>query len=196
MVSTNAAPLLSERFEEALLYAAQLHKSQLRKGTDIPYISHLLAVTALVLEDGGDEDEAISALLHDAVEDQGGVETRREILRRFGERVARIVDGCSDCTTLPKPPWQSRKEQHLAHLRTASPSVARVCAADKLHNARCMLADYRREGEAIWSKFTRGKRDILWYYRGTLKSLGGKASDRLLNDLARVVAELERLSET
>src|SRR5579863_10171673 len=135
--------LLTPRFEEALVCATQLHAEQTRKGTTIPYIAHLLAVTSIVLENGGNEDEAIAALLHDAIEDQGGAATREEIRRRFGNIVVTIGDGCTDAEVLPKPPWRARKEAYIAHLRHASSSVLLVSAADKLHNARTVLADYR-----------------------------------------------------
>ena len=117
---------LSKRFEEALVYTLGLHATQMRKGTDVPYASHLLSVAALVLEDGGSEDEAIAALLHDAVEDQGGPRTRDEIGRRFGEEVARIVDGCTDTDETPKPPWRKRKESYIESMRCAAPEVRRV----------------------------------------------------------------------
>lgn len=156
---------LTHRFEEALVYATRLHAKQTRKGSKVPYISHLLSVAALVLEDGGDEDEAISALLHDAVEDQGGKGTREAILHMFGERVIEIVDGCTDADTTPKPPWKERKEQYIEKLRCASASVRKVALADKLHNARCILKDLDREGEAVWDKFKGGKEGTLWYYQ-------------------------------
>jgi GTP pyrophosphokinase len=140
-----------------MVYAACLHAGQTRKRTDRPYIGHLLGVTALVLENGGDEDEAIAALLHDAVEDQGGVITLEAIRRKFGDRVARIVEGCTDSFTTPKPPWRQRKEDYLARLRTALPDVRLVSAADKLNNAREILRDYRTEGEAVWARFNGGK---------------------------------------
>ncbi len=140
----------STRFDGAFAYASRLHARQKRKGTKIPYVAHLLAVTAIVLEYGGGEDEAIAALLHDAVEDQGGPATRTEILGRFGKRVVAIVDGCTDTDTEPKPPWRQRKEAYVAHVGDASPSVRLVSAADKLHNARSILADYRLLGEALW----------------------------------------------
>ncbi len=156
---------LTDRFGEALRYAAEVHRRQRRKGTSIPYVSHLLAVCSLVLEDGGGEDEAIAALLHDAVEDQGGRDRLEEIHRRFGDHVARIVEGCTDAETIPKPPWRERKERYIAHLRSASRAVLRVSAADKLHNARAILADYRGLGEPLWERFN-GRRDgTLWYYR-------------------------------
>src|SRR5574338_1076604 len=125
-------PLLGARFDDALVFAARLHRRQIRKGTRIPYIAHLLAVTALVVEDGGDEDQAIAALLHDSVEDQGGLATLEEIRQRFGERVAGIVLACSDSTTSPRPPWRERKENYLAHLKHAPPDALRVSLADKV----------------------------------------------------------------
>jgi (p)ppGpp synthase/HD superfamily hydrolase len=135
------SPLLTVRFESALIYANQLHTFQVRKGSGIPYISHLLSVAALVLEMGGDEDEAIAALLHDAVEDQGGAKTREVIRQKFGDRVVEIVDACSDSETIPKPPWRQRKEAYLEKIQTASAAVRRVSLADKLHNSRSTLKD-------------------------------------------------------
>src|SRR3954470_1989487 len=119
----------SGRFRDALVYAAELHVDQVRKGSDTPYVAHLLAVTSLVLEHGASEDEAIAALLHDAIEDQGGAATREEIRRRFGDAVTAIVDGCTDADVIPKPPWRARKEAYVAHVRTAPPSVRLVSSA-------------------------------------------------------------------
>ncbi len=130
---------MTSRFEDALVLAAQLHREQRRKGSNVPYVSHLLAVSSLVIEHGGDEDQAIAALLHDAIEDQGGPRARAEILRRFGERVTGIVEGCTDSQTIPKPPWKERKLAYIAGISEKSPSVLLVCAADKLHNARSIL---------------------------------------------------------
>ncbi len=186
---------LSSRFEEALAFATQLHARQTRKGTDIPYIAHLLAVTSLVLENGGSEDEAIAALLHDAVEDQGGVSTRKEIRRRFGATVAEIVDGCTDSDISPKPPWRSRKEGYVARLREASPPVRLVSAADKLHNARTILADYRASGELVWERFTGGRDGTLWYYRALVDALRAGGASPLVKELDRVVAEIEQLAQ-
>ncbi|MFM8322898.1 MAG: HD domain-containing protein [Chloroflexota bacterium] len=156
---------LSPRFDEALLYASRLHRDQLRKGSQVPYLAHLMGVSALVIEDGGDEDQAIAGLLHDAVEDQGGQPTLDEIRRRFGERVAFIVAGCTDSFESPKPPWRERKERYLAHLRQAPPDVRRVSLADKLYNARAILDDLLRSGEQVWERFRGGKDGSLWYYR-------------------------------
>jgi (p)ppGpp synthase/HD superfamily hydrolase len=185
---------LSPAFREALVFAAELHTAQVRKGTTIPYVAHLLGVAGIVLEHGADEDEAIAALLHDAVEDQGGPPTREAIRQRFGERVAAIVDGCTDADTVPKPPWRARKEAYVAHVRHASPSVLLVSAADKLHNARAILADYRLEGDAVWARFKGGREGTLWYYRALVRAFQntGRARPSLIDELDRVVSELER----
>jgi GTP pyrophosphokinase len=190
--------VLSARFEEALVYATQLHAQQVRKGTPIPYIAHLLAVSSLALEHGADEDEAIAALLHDAVEDQGGATTLAEIRRRFGDNVADTVLGCSDTDVIPKPPWRERKETYLAHVASpsASSSVRLVSACDKLHNARSTLLDYRVLGEDVWSRFRGGKEGLLWYFRSLVDifrfTLTGH--DPLIEELDRTVSELERLA--
>jgi (p)ppGpp synthase/HD superfamily hydrolase len=185
---------LSARFEEALILAVQWHAGQVRKETTIPYIAHLLGVASIVLEQGADEDEAIAALLHDAVEDQGGVIALGEIRRRFGDRVAEIVAGCTDAWTTPKPPWRERKEAYIAHLRQASASVRLVSAADKLHNARSILADYRASGDALWSRFNGGKEGTLWYYRALVETLQAADPTPLVEELDRVVSEIERLA--
>ncbi len=187
--------LLTNCFEQALVYATRLHAQQVRKGTGVPYISHLLSVAALVLEDGGDEDEAIAALLHDAVEDQGGVATREAILQQFGERVTQIVDECTDTDVMPKPPWRERKQQHLENLRHASPAVCRVELADKLHNTRSILLDLRREGETVWQKFRGGKEGTLWYYRAALEVFEQLGYSLLLvEEFKCIVEELEVVS--
>jgi (p)ppGpp synthase/HD superfamily hydrolase len=183
---------LGPRFVEAFAFAARLHQEQRRKGADIPYLSHLMSVAALVLEDGGDEDEAIAGLLHDAVEDQGGRPTLEEIRARFGDRVARIVEGCTDSEVVPKPPWRERKERYLEHLRHAEADVRRVSSADKLHNARSILTDYRRRGDEVFDRFTAGKDETLWYYRSLVAAFGETGGGRLADELARVVAELGR----
>jgi (p)ppGpp synthase/HD superfamily hydrolase len=181
------------RFEYALRYAAHVHAGQVRKGSETPYIAHLLAVTALVMENGGDEEEIIAALLHDAPEDQGGRERLDDIRQRFGARVAGIVEGCTDTFEDPKPDWLPRKKAYLARLVAASPSVRRVAAADKLHNARCILADYREEGNELWARFSAGPDGVLWYYRGAVEALRKAGTDRVVEELDRVVSELERV---
>jgi GTP pyrophosphokinase len=186
--------LLSERFQDAFDFAFHLHASQKRKESGIPYISHLMAVVALVLEDGGDDDQAIAALLHDAVEDQGGIKTLEDIRLRYGANVATIVEGCTDSYTTPKPPWRERKETYLEHLREASKDVRRVSLADKLHNARSLLADLRREGDPIWQRFNGGKDGTLWYY-GALVNIFQQIDDSpMVDELFRVVSEIQRIS--
>lgn len=187
---------MTQRFQDALTYAALLHADQLRKGTTIPYVTHLFSVAAIVMEHGASEDEAIAALLHDAIEDQGGDATRKEIRRRFGDNVVAIVDGCTDAEVVPKPPWRERKEKHIAHLKDASASILLVSAADKLHNARAVLGDYRVIGEEIWSRFKGGKDGTLWYYRAMLNALlEHPLSNRpLVAELGRVVTEMESLA--
>ena len=183
--------MLTARFEEAFLYAARLHAAQTRKGSRIPYVSHLMGVASLVLEYGGGEDEAIAALLHDAVEDQGGERTRAEILKRFGPRVTKIVDGCTDTDQEPKPPWRPRKDVFLRELRDATLEVRLVVACDKLHNARAMVRDYRACGESIWARFTGCREGTLWYYRALVDVLGGDPAAAPVAELDRVVSELE-----
>jgi (p)ppGpp synthase/HD superfamily hydrolase len=187
-------PPLNTRFEEALIFAARLHDGQKRKGKDLPYISHLLAVAALVFEASGDDDEVIAALLHDAVEDQGGVDTLVEIRRRFGERVAMIVEGCSDSMSTPKPPWLERKASYLFHLSSASPEVRRVSLADKLHNARTILADLEEHGDATWSRFNGGRQGSLWYYQSLVEIFQESEAGFMLREFTRVVQEIQRIS--
>lgn len=185
--------LLTERFNHALLLASELHASQLRKGSNVPYISHLLAVASLVIEHGGDEDESIAGLLHDAVEDCGGLPTLERIRGQFGETVADIIMGCTDAYTTPKPPWRERKEAYIAHLNDANLSVLLVSSADKLHNARSILSDYREIGDELWSRFTASKEQTLWYYQSVTEVLLRRRPLPLSNELDTVVSDLERL---
>jgi (p)ppGpp synthase/HD superfamily hydrolase len=157
----------SARFEEAIVYAVRAHAQQARKGGTIPYLAHLLAVAALVIEDGGSEDETIAALLHDAGEDQGGEPRMQDIAARFGPRVAGIVRECSDTLETPKPPREQRMRDYIAHLSSASPEAVRVSIADKIHNARSMTADYARVGDELWQRFTvKSHEPNEKYYRG------------------------------
>ncbi|MGH7785667.1 MAG: HD domain-containing protein [Candidatus Binatia bacterium] len=183
---------LTQRFSEALAFADHRHRDHLRKGTQIPYISHLLSVAGIVLEFGGTEEQAIAALLHDAVED--GKATAVEIDRVFGAAVRETVLGCSDTDEDPKPPWRQRKERYIAHLNEASSSVLLVSAADKLHNARAILADYREVGDRLWERFNKDA-DTLWYYRALADAFRQtKAPVALIDELERVVTELESLT--
>lgn len=185
---------LTSRFEEALVYATRLHASQTRKQSQVPYVAHLLGVASLVLEDGGDEDEAIAALLHDAVEDQGGLRTLDEIRTRFGEKVARIVEFCTDAYTQPKPAWRERKESYLASIEYANEAAWRVSLADKLYNAQATLRDVRREGDRAWTRFNGGKEGTLWYYQQLLNEFGKHVHGELFIEFKRTVEELMRLS--
>jgi len=185
---------LSPRFEAAVAWACELHRTQVRKGTPIPYVAHLLGVASIALENGADEDEAIAAVLHDAVEDQGGEKTANEIGTRFGARVRDIVLGCTDADVIPKPPWRERKERYVAHLAHASESVLLVSASDKLHNARAILSNYRTIGEELWSRFSGGREGTLWYYRALVTAFEKRSSTPLVEELSRTVTEIERLS--
>ena len=170
MTSSLQESFLTDRFVSALQFAHDVHRSQIRKDTTIPYVSHLLSVAGLVLESGGDEDLAIAGLLHDAVEDAeeiSGEEMSDRIRSKFGDRVADIVDGCSDAKSSPggsKPPWRSRKEAYIKHLRSASDDVLRVSIADKVHNARSIATDQDRFGEKVWTRFTSTSEESRWYY--------------------------------
>jgi len=190
---TAPGPRLGDRFGEAFRFAAEKHARQTRKKTGVPYISHLMSVAALVLEAGGDEDQAIAALLHDVVEDCGGEPMLAEVRRRFGDRVARIVAGCTDAYTVPKPPWKQRKLDYLDVLRGSNEDVRLISAADKLHNVRTILAEYRSAGDSVFERFS-GRRDgTLWYYRAVLEVLRSGQPNRLVEELERVVTELETL---
>lgn len=195
------AHLLSPQYADALAYAANAHAWQRRKGTRIPYISHLLAVSSLVLEYGGNEDEAIAGLLHDSVEDCGAAQ-EAIIRRKFGDAVAEIVMGCTDGTpdeAGEKAPWPQRKQAYIEHLDQASPSVRLVSCADKLHNARAILRDYLEHGDALFARFNQdaGKTGVIWYYRA-LADAFTRLGAAPAKELAAVVGELERVcgSET
>ncbi len=184
------------RLAEAFQLAAELHAAQLRKGTSIPYVSHLMSVAALVLEDGGDEEQAMAALLHDAVEDQGGEPTLERIRIAFGDRVAGIVRACSDTVTTPKPPWRERKEKYLSHLEHEPLEVRRVSAADKLHNARAILGDLRVHGLSVFDRFSASREEVLWYYE-SLAAIYARTSTGFLGDeLGRVVKEIRGIWAT
>jgi (p)ppGpp synthase/HD superfamily hydrolase len=186
---------LSPKFTEALVYATEVHGGQLRKKTQIPYIGHLLGVTAIAMEYGANETEAIAALLHDAVEDCGGAARQRDINDKFGEAVGEIVAGCTDSDETPKPPWRERKEKYIAHLATASASTRLVSAADKLHNTRAVLHNLREDGSEVWTRFKGGRAGTLWYYRSLVTAFRQHGRSALIDELDRVVTELEQLAE-
>jgi len=181
---------LGPRFRRAFLFAADKHSGQTRKASKIPYIAHLMGVASLVLEFGGDEDMAIAALLHDVVEDCGGVPMLNEVRRKFGPRVAKIVEGCTDSFTDPKPPWRERKETYIRHLKKTDAETRLVSAADKLNNVRSILADYREVGESIWARFNGGREGTLWYYRSLLEEFLCQPN-RLIGELELAIRELE-----
>jgi (p)ppGpp synthase/HD superfamily hydrolase len=189
-VERRSAVKLGPRFGRAFLFAAEKHAGQTRKASTIPYLAHLMGVASLALEFGGNEDMAIAALLHDVVEDCGGAPMLREVHRRFGKRVAKIVDGCTDSDTDPKPPWRERKETYIRHLRNADAETRLVSAADKLNNIRSILSDYREVGEAIWTRFNGGRDGTLWYYRALLREFLRKPN-RLIREFELAVRELE-----
>ena len=185
-------PALGIRLQRAFQYAAEKHKGQTRKQSAVPYLSHLMAVASLVLEAGGDEDMAIAALLHDVVEDCGGMPRLREIRKQFGARVAKIVEGCTDSFTEPKPEWIERKKDYLREVKHADRETRLVSASDKLHNVRTILADYRQDGEAIWRRFNGKKEGTLWYYRALSDEYQRRNRNRITHELAIAVEALER----
>ena len=183
--------MLGNRFDRALEYAHSLHRSQKRKGGDIPYISHLLAVSALVIENGGNEDQAIAGLLHDAAEDQGGQATLDAIEREFGSGVARIIADCTDSWVEPKPPWRPRKEAYLATLAGKPSTSLLVSLADKVHNAEAILYDYKEIGDELWPRFKGGAEGTRWYYCELAKVFAEAMPGRLAERLGRTVAAFE-----
>jgi (p)ppGpp synthase/HD superfamily hydrolase len=193
---SNKSVKLGPRFLRAFRFAAEKHAKQTRKASTIPYIAHLMGVASLVLEAGGDEDLAIAALLHDVVEDCGGMPMLKEVRRRFGNRVAKVVDGCTDADTDPKPPWRARKEKYIARLKREDADTRLISAADKLNNVRSILSDYRAIGESVWSRFNGGREGTLWYYRTLLDVFLRHQPNRITRDLELAVNELERLTRS
>ncbi|MBK8099314.1 MAG: HD domain-containing protein [Planctomycetes bacterium] len=186
--------MLTDRFDRALLLASELHRQQTRKGSGTPYVAHLLGVCSLALEHGADEDQAIAALLHDAVEDQGGQATLQRIRKEFGNRVGDLVAALTDADTIPKPPWRQRKERYLEHLAHAPDEVLLVSACDKLYNARTIVEDHADAGMALWQRFTGGRDGTLWYYRELAGVFTARGPHRLARLLAATVDRLQRLS--
>jgi len=192
MTSQTTSPRLTSKFVEAVAYAHEKHKDQIRKGTDIPYLGHLLAVAGFVIEADGTETEAIAALLHDAPEDQGGEATLAEIREKFGNDVASIVAECSDTFDTPKPAWRERKANYIRHLSEASDSAVLVSLADKLHNAHAILRDFREHGDQLWQRFSvRDPQQHLWYYRSLLDVYAQRVDNWMVGELREVIDELE-----
>jgi len=192
----HAPPALTARFIDAVSLAIEIHGCVRRTGTEIPYLAHLLVVTGLVIEDGGDEDQAIAAMLHDSVEDGGGRALLERITRDFGPRVAAIVEGCSDSVDVdPDESWIERKRRYLAHLpEVTDDAILRVALADKVHNARSIVRDHREEGDALWERFPqKTAADQMLYYGGLLAFFERRRPGPLTEDLNRAVGELRRL---
>lgn len=185
--------MLGTRFDEALTYASDLHRHQTRKHSTIPYVAHLLAVCGLVLEHGGDENQAIAALLHDGPEDQGGEATLAVIRSRFGEQVADLVVACSEPLHHGKAAWQDRKEAFLGHLAAMPIRPLLIIAADKVHNARCIVADHAVIGGEIFNRFNGGVAGTKWYYRQLVTALGPRAPAALAAELTALAERIEGL---
>lgn len=192
------ATILTDRFDRALLYATHVHGGQVRKGTSTPYVAHLLAVAATVLEYGGSEDMAVAALLHDAAEDQGGEPRLSDIRNRFGDRVADIVRSCSDSVVelsvgQQKEGWRTRKMKYIEHLDTVDKETLLVSLSDKVHNARSILRDLRKPeiGPAVWERFNKPKEETLWYYRELANAFQKLLPGQLSDELVEIVIVLE-----
>ncbi len=183
---------LTGRFDDAFKYAHEVHGAQARKGSGAPYIGHLMGVTSIVLDDGGTEDEAIGALLHDAAEDHGGRARLDEIRARFGDAVARIVEDCTDSWDMPKKPWAERKRAYVEHARRLPASSRRVSAADKVHNAYATLRDLRIHGESVWNRFNAGPDDVIAYYHNLVRAYGESGGGPLVEEFERIVRGIER----
>jgi (p)ppGpp synthase/HD superfamily hydrolase len=184
--------LLSGRFEAGVGYAIEAHGSQTRKGRETTYVSHLLGVASLVLDDGGDEDEAIAALLHDVAEDHGGRARLDDVRLQFGDKVARIVEACTDSWSVPKEPWIERKTRYVDHARHLAADELRVSVADKVHNAWSILRDLRTIGDRTWDRFQAKPDDVIWYYQSLVRSFREAGGNPLVDELARIVRGIER----
>ncbi len=186
--------MLTDRFDDALSYASRLHREQRRKGTAIPYVAHLLGVASIALENGADEDQAIAALLHDAVEDQGGAPRLLDIRERFGDCVAEIVNHCTDADVDPKPAWRPRKEAYIASLASKPVASLQVSLADKTHNAGAIVADLAVHGDAVWSRFTGGRDGTLWYYDTLAQAFAERISGPALDRFAALVDQMHGIA--
>ena len=185
-------PTLTARFDAAFVYAHETHAAQTRKGSGAPYLGNLRGVASIVIDDGGGEDEAIAALLHDAAEDRGGRERLEDIRARFGDAVAKIVADCTDSWTTPKAPWAERKQKYAEHARTLDAASLRVSAADKVHNAYAILRDLRNTGEQTWERFNASPDDIVAYYQSLVRAYREAGGGRLVDELDRIVRAIER----
>ena len=182
------------KYKKALDFAYKIHFDQNRKKTKIPYFTHLVSVSNNVIEDGGTTDEAIGGLLHDAVEDQGGLKTLKKIRKLFGNNVAKIVNECSDTIVVPKPPWLARKKKYISDIKKKGQSSMFVSLCDKLHNGTCIVNDHKRVGKKIWKRFTATPKQVAWYYESLYKEFSKhlKGHKVLKDNYLMVVKEIKR----
>ena len=190
-----SSPAYSVHLDDALVLAASSFREVYRKGTTTPYLTHLLQVMVTVGEHGGDEDQMIAAVLHDYLEDVDG-STPQQLADRFNPRVARMVAALSDTQVRPKPPWRERKEAYLAHLRDEPAEIKLISAADKLHNARCILRDLATIGPAVWDKFSAPREGTLWYYRSVVDALAHDWNHPLVDELRDAVAQMADVKQS
>jgi (p)ppGpp synthase/HD superfamily hydrolase len=183
---------LTNRLDQAFSYAHEVHSGQFKKGTSVPYLGHLMGVSSIVLGDGGSEDEAVAALLHDAAEDHGGRARLEEIRSRFGDVVARIVEDCTDSWETPKPPWLERKKASIQHARMLAAPSLRVSVADKVHNTYAILRDLRNIGEAVWERYDVTADDVVAYYESLVRAYREAGGGRLVDELERIVRGIQR----
>ena len=186
------SPSLTRRFDEAFAYAHEAHGTHTRKGTGAPYLGHLMGVASIVIDDGGTEDEAIAALLHDAPEDQGGRERLEDIRRHFGDAVAKIVEDCTDSWETPKRPWLDRKREYIEHAHSLGASSLRVSAADKVHNSYAILRDLRNTGDEVWARFNAPADDVMSYYESLVRAYKHSGGGKLVDELERIVRGIQR----
>ena len=183
---------LTNKLDRAFSYAHEVHDGQFKKGTLVPYLGHLMGVSSIVLGDGGTEDEAVAALLHDAAEDHGGRARLDDIRSRFGDDVARIVEDCTDSWDTPKPSWLARKQAYIQRARTLSSPSLRVSIADKVHNTYGILRDLRNIGEKVWERYDVSADDVLAYYESLVRAYREAGGGRLVDELERIVRGIQR----
>ncbi len=191
--SETPGPCYSERLDEALRFASEQFRFRVRKGSGVPYITHLLQVCCTVGEWGGDEEQMIAAVLHDYLEDVHGA-SLEHLQTQFGERVARFVLALSDSTTQPKPPWEERKERYVERLRSEPAELKLISAADKLHNAHSIVRDQVSMGDQVFDRFSANKDQTLWYYRAVVAALSDGWDHALLNELDAMVDRMHDLA--
>lgn len=186
-----------DKYLEAYVYSFELHKKQTRKGSNIPYFTHLSSVSNLIIENNGTTTQAIAGLLHDAVEDQGGIKTLKEIRTKFGSKVATIVKECSDSVVEPKPPWSERKKKYISDIKKKTQSSMFVSLCDKLHNGTCIVNDHKRVGKKLWKRFSASPKDVAWYYESLYKEFNKhlKGHRVLKDNYSLVVKEIKKIAK-